>query len=217
MARTLSAALLFVALVVFAASGVAALPSAENDACTQYMSETNQPEIRASRDLVPYGTRCESVVDDTPTVIETLGPSAAAFVGWLAATALLLAAAVRHRRSAWARGVVMATCVLGAFGILLHEFGDYAPVAMMTTVVSAPLVYAVDRLLRPRDSFTSFALSVVLPFPVIVAESVLGLMGWPVAAVALGLLTGAALSAGVDRALGHHEPSPWLPVSVRRR
>jgi hypothetical protein len=214
MVRTIGAWLLF---VVLAASGIAALPSAENDMCTHYMSETGGPEIRASRDLLPYGTRCEYVFGDTRTIVETYGPGTAAFVGWLAAIALLLGAAVRYRRSAFARGIAMATCVLGAFGLLLHQFADYAPVAMMTTVLSVPLVYAVDGLLRPRRSFTSFALAVVLPFGVIVAESTLAFMGWPVGGVALGLLTGALLSAGVDRALGHHEPSPWLPVSAPRR
>src|SRR3954453_19290198 len=128
----LASAVLFVGAVFLFGSGLAALPYAENDPCIEFLTETG-PSVLVTNQLIPYGTRCEAGA----AVALFLGPSTGTYAAWLLATALVLAAAVRHRRSAVVRGVGSAIAVLGVFGVLAHQL-DFTGAGMATLVLAAP-------------------------------------------------------------------------------
>jgi len=197
-------AIVLACAVLVVGSGVAALPTAENDPCLWPTIDAPLPrgeefprDVRYSVDLVPYGARCEVEVTEGTTIVTSYAPSVGAFVAWLAVCAALLVLALRRPGSAAARGAVLATALLGLLGGLHHQ-GEYTAAGFGMLLLGAPMTYALDRLLgaRPRgtDQLRSAVLALVLPLIVLIFWTVPAFVPLDVLAIFSGLGAGSLTS-----------------------
>jgi hypothetical protein len=193
-ARTIGSVLAAAAAVVVVASGLAALRHAGNELCLY-----GAGALERQRTWLPYGTRCRQTLDDDRILVVNHGPSDAAFLAWLAATAALLGAVVWRRRSWPARAVASSACVVALLAALWHEFGEYQFAMLGASVFGVPLAFAVDRLLlpRPRRAVTAGAalLAMILPFAAVAAWTVPGFIDES----ELGVVAALVLAAGLAR------------------
>lgn len=198
----LAIVLAFGAFVV--GSGVAALPTTTNESCFDVglrrappPSEELVKETRGSTEWAPYGMRCEVIVDENTTIVESRAPSFGAFVAWLVLCAALLVLALRRPDSAAARGAVLAAALLGLLGGL-HQQTEYPAAGMGMLLLGAPLTYALDRVLRARprgtDRVRSVALAIALPLIVLTFWTVPDFMALSVPAIFSGVAAGALTS-----------------------
>ncbi len=189
---------LFAASVFVIGSGIAAIPYAENDPC---LSGSETLDSRWAMQAVPYGTRCEFETAGGPIEVRELAPSIGIAVAWWLATALVLAAALRFRRHASARGVALALLVLGVFGVLSHQW-EFTGAALFTVVYGVPLSLVAAWLLQPgRGLLSPAVLSVTLPFTTLCVWFVPSGFEFDEVGVVLALLAGAGLAAIVERLL----------------
>jgi hypothetical protein len=197
-----------VALAAFAAaSGIATLPHTQNDVCVEHSQEA-QPAPSVTTQLVPYGLRCEYVDGAGRPGVETYAPSTGTFLAWLVAVAAVLSLALRFRRHAFARGLVIAPLVLGLSGLVGQQV-ELVGGVLFAVFIGPGLYLAVDLLLREslRDWLPSVTFVAVAPIPVIVAWG-FGGYGGSIAGVAAAVAVGAAFSATCDRWKPASRPSP---------
>jgi len=200
--RALGVAVVAFVTVAAAGSGLAALPSAGNSVCvTPWTPDASRQLGDADVSLrpLPFGTVCTYGVSGTRTEI-VHGPSAAAFVAWLGVVAAVVAVALRFRKFAAARGLLMAACTLGLLGYLWHLV-DFDAAAMGTVLLGIPIAYAVDRALcsKGRSRTMSALVAIVLPPAVVAVWVPPGFLDVEVIAAIVALSAGALVSGALAR------------------
>jgi hypothetical protein len=197
-------ALVLVALLagVLAGSGLAGLAHAPpNDACSDF---GNLPEGSVSGsdfDLWPLGLRCEYSGRGGERRTESFAPSLGELLAWIALAALLAGAALSMRRSPPARGAATAVALLALVGVA-WQWGGITAALGVPLMFGPPFAFALDLVLRPADlrSWRASAITAVALAPTVFFVTVFCmLLGLEYVGIAVGVLAGGAVAAGVAR------------------
>ena len=190
MRRTLAVALVAGFIV---GTFLAALTYAENEACLSEFAVEARGGADARAGGWPYGTRCEWRDDGSEA--GAFAPGVAETLAWILLTSLLFAAALLQR-SAPARGAALAAVLLAVIGWGWHYGGEGLPVGMFVLTFGFLITYGADRLLRRGGSRIGSLLTAVILTPSVFFLAMLPLaFGLPRLGIAIGLLTGAAVTA----------------------
>jgi hypothetical protein len=204
MTRPRLTAVVVVALLagVLAGSGLAGLAHAPpNDACSDFGSVAEGSVSGGELDLWPLGLRCEYLGRAGERRTESFAPALGELAAWIAFAALLAGAALRMRRSAPVRGAAAAVALLALAGTA-WQWGSITFGVWVAVMFGTPVVFALDLRLRPADlrSRAASAITALALVPTVCFVAVFCyLAGSSRLGIALGVLAGGAVAAGVAR------------------
>ena len=219
---------LAVAAGVLAGNGLAGLAHAPpNDACSAYVGPPESSDSNTTLDLWPLGLRCSYLVGSDEVRSEVFGATLAELWAWITAAALLAAIALIRRRSAFARGAAVAAALLALSG-LAWQFAGIVAFFWVAIVPGAPLVLALNWLLRPKGTRSwkaSLRVAVLLTPLTLFAFLVFYFVQPAALGIAVAVFVGGAIAAGVDsrerrllsRLIRAPAPPPRLPPARRPR
>jgi hypothetical protein len=197
-------ALVLVALAagVLVGSGLAGFAHAPpNDACSNFGSLPEGSVSGGRLELWPLGLRCEYFGRGGERRTESFAPSLGELLGWIALAGLLAGAALRTRRSASVRGAATAAALLALVGAA-WQWGGITAAFWVAIMLGTPFAFALDLRLRranlrsrPASAITAVALVPTAFFVAVFCE----LAGFSRLGIALGVLAGGAVAAGVAR------------------
>jgi hypothetical protein len=208
---------------VLVGSGLAALADAPpNDACSDFGTLPEGSSSSGSVELWPLGLRCDYVAGGRIARAAFFGPPAAELYAWIVVAGLVAFVALRRasRGGAWrrapgrgtrqrdradARDIGIAMVVLAMSGVA-WMYGDATFALFLPLVLGPPVVFALDRLLRPavaRSSRASLRVAVALPalaFCAMLVTIFAPLVGIACCLLAAGPVAREAAAAGAPRA-----------------
>ena len=204
MTRLRLPALVLVALLAgaLAGSGLGGLAHApQNDACSDFASLPEGSVSGGEFDLWPLGLRCEYFGRGGERRTESFAPSLEELAAWIVVATLLAGAALRMRRSAPVRGAAAAAALLALVGAA-WQWGSITFGFWVAVMFGTPFVFALDLRLRPADlrSRAASAITAVALVPTAFFVAVFCyLAGFSRLGIAVGVLAGGAVAAGVAR------------------